>query len=215
MGGGDGCGDVSWSGVLGQEDVHVAGFFFLAQGSTWGWLFASMLWCLSLSFLLSAVTLYPNFLEVTPFRYIENYFCLLFLTPISSFVQVHVCVSLSDLGTIVCLHCQASAASHIFHICTPLYCVLSPLPKAFANIPALHLFIVHYHNRVVKPGWLCAMTKKTKSATAGWSIRKNAVAAKANVTKLQTGQGMLGKGKPWQASVQSPGKLATKPVAHH
>lgn len=132
-------------------------------------LFASMLWYRSLFFLLSAVMLYPNFLEFTPFRYIGNYFCFLFLTPISSFVQAHVCGFLSDLGTIVYKQVFVSPLSsqcpisYLPYLYSSTMHPVSPLPRAFANIPALHFLIVHYHNRVVKPVWLHTVTKKTKS----------------------------------------------------
>lgn len=54
---------------------------------------------------------------------------------------------------ISCLPCLYFSALH----------PVSPLVKAFANTPALHFFVGHYHNRVIKPVWLRATTKKRKS----------------------------------------------------
>lgn len=114
---------------VGDFIVWMVGMVTLA----WFWFGFSLMFARSfhafLSLCWSAVLLYPNFLEMTHSRYIGNYFCFLFLTPVSSFVQVHVWASLSDWGTVVyskclCL-CQAGASSHIFHVCSPLLWILS------------------------------------------------------------------------------------------
>lgn len=86
-----------WS-LSGRNMIFMLMVSLLHSGSTLGLfcMFASMLLDFAFSLFLCSFRLHPNLVSMVPFVRARYNFVVLFVTPKSSFIQLHVCISITD-----------------------------------------------------------------------------------------------------------------------